>query len=82
MAKPMPGAFGPSSDSRQAVVAAAAEHGALRAQFAMGELEGGARVVVETAHHALIDGVGHADRVEHGAHGGKVLRGKPRRDTR
>jgi hypothetical protein len=55
MAKPMPGSFGPAEHFRQAVVAPAAEHRVLRAQAAVGELEGGAGVVVEAAHHAWVD---------------------------
>src|SRR5262249_54199775 len=57
----------------EAVVSTSAEHGALRTEIAMSELESGAGVVVEAANHAFVDGVGNSDRVEHRAHGGEVL---------
>ena len=37
-----------------------------------GELEGGPRVVVETPYQAMVDDVGHAERLETGAHPGEV----------
>jgi hypothetical protein len=58
--------FGSADGLAQAVVAAAAEQRVLRAQAAVRELEGGARVVVEAAHQAVVARVGHAGRVERG----------------
>src|SRR5664279_6335998 len=53
---------------RKSIVAAAAQYGALRAQSAVGELERRARVVVESAHHAVVDRVRNPGRIEHRAH--------------
>ena len=66
------GGFGPADGFAQAVVAAAAEQGVLRAQAAVRELEGGAGVVVEAAHQAVIARVGHAGGIERGGDGGEV----------
>ena len=52
--------LGSADRLRQSVVAAAAEHCVLRAQAAVGELKRRARVVVESAHQAIVDRVGHA----------------------
>ena len=54
MAKPIPGALGPPSISRQAVVTATAEQRVLRAQTAMREFKRRARVVVQPAHQPMI----------------------------
>ena len=59
------GSFGAAEHFAEAVVAAAAEQGVLRAQAAAignGELEGGAGVVVEAADQARVDGVGQRRR--------------------
>ena len=72
MAKPMPGRFGAADGLAEAVVAAAAEQGILRAQAAVRELEGGAGVVVEAAHQAVVARVGHAGGIERREDGGEV----------
>ena len=58
------GRFGSAEGFAEAVVAAAAEQGVLRAEAAVRELEGGAGVVVEAANQAVIERVGNAGRVE------------------
>ena len=60
------GGFGAADGLAQAVIAAAAEQGVLGAQAAVGELEGGAGVVVEAADQAVIAGIGNAGGVEGG----------------
>ena len=49
------GGFGSADGFAEAVVAAAAEESVLRAEAAVGELEGGAGVVVEAADEAGIE---------------------------
>jgi hypothetical protein len=52
----------------QAVVAAAAAHGALRAEMVGDPLVDGEVVVVHPAHHARVDAVGQPGRIERRAH--------------
>ena len=66
----------------QPVVAAAAADAGLRAERVGGELEHGARVVVEPAHERVVDLVGLADAVEQRAHGLRSARGRRRRAAR
>ena len=54
--KPMPGVGLPAEQLDQAVVAAAAADRALRALLRRRYLEDGARVVVEAAHEARVEG--------------------------
>ena len=61
--------------AHQAVVAATAADAGLRAQTVMDELESGLGVVVQPAHHARVDDVRHAERVQVGQHGVEVLLG-------
>ena len=60
-AQPMPAVGGPPMLVDQAVVAAAAQHRALRAQCVGHELEGGVAVVVEAAHQARVHLEGDAE---------------------
>ncbi len=66
------GGFGAADHFGEAVVASAAEEGVLRAEVAVGELEGGAGVVVEAADEAGIDCVGHAAGVQCGKNSREV----------
>ena len=68
MAKPIPGACGPPSDSDKSVIAAAAENRVLRAQGAVSKLECRARVIVEAAHQAIVEREGNADGVQNRLH--------------
>ncbi len=76
------GGFGAADGFAEAVVAAAAEEGVLRAEAAVGELEGGAGVVVEAADQAVIARVGNAGGVEGGEDGGEVGLWMRRRGSR
>ena len=71
----MPGRGRTPQHLDQAVVAASAAEGVLGGvDGARGELERGAGVVVEAADQAVVDGVGHVERIEAGPHAGEVGR--------
>ncbi|COW92039.1 Uncharacterised protein [Mycobacterium tuberculosis] len=59
----------------QAVVAPPAADPRLRTKPVMDELEGGLGVVVQAAHHARVDDIGHSKRVQMGEHGVEMLLG-------
>ena len=77
-----PRRLGPADRLAQPVVAPAAEQRVLRAQPAVRELEGRARVVVEAAHQPRIQRVRHAGGIQRRRHLRKVRSSTPHRANR